>query len=434
MNNIVEIWKQVLEIIKPEIPIQVSFTTWIETIIPIDFNNYEFIIKVPYSYNKEMIEQRYADLIKNAIKFVTGSDVELKILINSDHTEIEDKYRFKQTNLNPSYTFDSFVIGKSNQLAHATSLALAEGRTEGCNPLFLYGGVGLGKTHLMHAIGNYVLKYDMNKNILYVSSEQFTNEYINSLKTNTNERFREKYRTVDILMIDDIQFISDKEATQEEFFHTFNELYLNDKIIIITADRHPKDLPTFMERLKTRFAQGISVDINPPDYETRVAILKKKAFQYSMEIPEDVYDYIAKNIKSNIRELEGAVKKLMIQHKLMKKEITVTLAKESLTDMINEKKQKITPELIKDNVEKYFSLREDDLFKDTRSQNIVYPRQVAMYLIKNYTNLSLKQIGEFFGGKDHSTVISGINKIESKLNSDPSLEKTIEDLLKDIKN
>ena len=434
MNNIVEVWKQVLDIIKPEIPNQVSYTTWIETIIPIEFNNYEFTIKVPYSYNKEFIEQRYNDLIKNAVKFVTGFDVELKILINSNHTEVEHNYRFKQTNLNPSYTFDSFVIGKSNQLAHATSLALAEGRTEGCNPLFLYGGVGLGKTHLMHAIGNYVLKYDMNKTILYVSSEQFTNEYINSLKTNTNEKFREKYRTVDILMIDDIQFISDKEATQEEFFHTFNELYLNDKIIIITADRHPKDLPTFMERLKTRFAQGISVDINPPDYETRVAILKKKAFQYSMEIPEDVYEFIAKNIKSNIRELEGAVKKLMIQHKLMKKEITVALAKESLTDMINEKKQKITPELIKNNVEKYFSLREDDLFKDTKSNNIAYPRQVAMYLIKNYTNLTLKQIGDFFGGKDHSTVINGIKKIEKKLDSDPSLEKTIEDLLKDIKN
>ena len=434
MPNVVEIWKQVMEIIKPEIPIQVSFTTWIETIIPIELTLDHFTIKVPYSYNKDMVEQRYEGLIKNAVKILTGNDVELIILVNSDLPEYQERRKFKSTNLNPLYTFDSFVVGKSNQLAHATSCAVAEGRIEGFNPLFLYGGVGLGKTHLMHAIGNYVLKYDMNKNVLYVSSEQFTTEYINSLRTDCTQEFRDKYRTVDILMIDDIQFIGDKEATQEEFFHTFNELYLNGKIIIISADRPPKDLPTFMERLKTRFESGTPVDINPPDYETRIAILRKKAFQLNMEIPTEVYEYIAKNIKSNIRELEGAIKKIMIQHKLMKREINLNLAKESLTDMINEKKKKITPELIQENVEKYFSLRENDLNKNTRSQNIVFPRQIAMYIIKNYTDLSLKQIGDFFGGKDHSTVISAISKIESKLNSDPSVDKILDELLKDIKN
>lgn len=435
MENLVEIWKQVLEIIKPEFTLmQVSYTTWIETITPVELSETHLKIKVPYDYNKEMINLRYADLIKNALKFVTGRDIELDITVGTHITTEIKRRKIEETNLNRNYTFESFVIGKSNQLAHATAFAIAEGRAKDCNPLFLYGGVGLGKTHLMHAVGNYMHSQDSTKKILYVSSEQFTNDMINAIRNDTMQKFRDKYRTVDILMVDDIQFISDKEATQEEFFHTFNELYQNNKIIIITADRPPKDLPTFMDRLITRFECGAPIDINPPDYETRIAILRKKAYQLNITIPDEVFEYIAKRIKSNIRELEGAIKKIMLHHMLIKKEINISLAEEALKDIINEKRQQITPEYIISSVEKYFSLRENDLKSNSRSQTIAFPRQVAMYILKVSTDLSLKQIGSLFGGKDHTTVMHAVSKIENSRKTDSNLEKILDDLLKDIKN
>ena len=434
MENLTEIWNKVLDIIKPEFSsMQVSYTTWIETIIPTELSQTHLKIKVPYEYNRDMINLRYSNLIKNALQFVTGRNIELDITVNTETEVKKEKANIENTNLNPLYTFDSFIIGKSNQLAHATSFAIAEGRVFGCNPLFLYGGVGLGKTHLMHAVGNYVLKQNPNKKIIYVSSEQFTNDMINAIRTDRNQEFRDKYRTADILLVDDIQFICDKEGVQEEFFHTFNELYQNNKIIIITADRPPKDLPTFMDRLKTRFECGPIIDINPPDYETRIAILRNKAYQLNLDIPDEVFEFIAKRIKSNIRELEGAIKKIMLHHMLIKKEINISLAEESLKDIINEKKQKITPDLIISTVEKHFNLRENDLKSKSRSHNISYPRQIAMYILKNELSLSLKQIGDLFGGKDHSTVIHAIKTIEEEKRDDSNVEKIIEDILKDIK-
>jgi len=435
MENIIEIWKQVLEIIKPEFSqMMVSYNTWIETIIPLELSENTLKIRVPYEYNKEMINLRYTNLIKNALKFITDRDIELEIKVATDLTEREVEKIKVKTNLNPLYTFDSFVIGKSNQLAHATSFAIAEGRAKECNPLFLYGGVGLGKTHLMHAIGNYVLKNDINKKILYVSSEQFTIDVVNSIRTDNMQAFRDKYRTVDILMVDDIQFIGDKEATQEEFFNTFNELYQNNKIIITTADRPPKDLPTFMDRLKNRLGMGAPIDINPPDYETRIAILRKKAYQLKIDIPDEVYEYIAKRIKTNIRDLEGAIKKIMIHHMLIKKEINIALAEEALKDIIDAKKKKITPELIISKVENHFNLRENDLKSSSKSQNIAFPRQIAMYILKTETDLSLKQIGTFFGGKDHTTVMHAVSKIEKTKADDSNVDKIISDIVNDIKN
>lgn len=435
MENIIEIWKQVLEIIKPEFSqMMVSYNTWIETIIPLELSENTLKIRVPYEYNKEMINLRYTNLIKNALKFITDRDIELEIKVSTDLTEREVEKIKVKTNLNPLYTFDSFVIGKSNQLAHATSFAIAEGRAKECNPLFLYGGVGLGKTHLMHAIGNYVLKNDINKKILYVSSEQFTIDVVNSIRTDNMQAFRDKYRTVDILMVDDIQFIGDKEATQEEFFNTFNELYQNNKIIITTADRPPKDLPTFMDRLKNRLGMGAPIDINPPDYETRIAILRKKAYQLKIDIPDEVYEYIAKRIKTNIRDLEGAIKKIMIHHMLIKKEINIALAEEALKDIIDAKKKKITPELIISKVENHFNLRENDLKSSSKSQNIAFPRQIAMYILKTETDLSLKQIGTFFGGKDHTTVMHAVSKIEKTKADDSNVDKIISDIVNDIKN
>lgn len=435
MENIIEIWKQVLEIIKPEFSqMMVSYNTWIETIIPLELSENTLKIRVPYEYNKEMINLRYTNLIKNALKFITDRDIELEIKVATDLTEKEVEKIKVKTNLNPLYTFDSFVIGKSNQLAHATSFAIAEGRAKECNPLFLYGGVGLGKTHLMHAIGNYVIKNDINKKILYVSSEQFTIDVVNSIRTDNMQAFRDKYRTVDILMVDDIQFIGDKEATQEEFFNTFNELYQNNKIIITTADRPPKDLPTFMDRLKNRLGMGAPIDINPPDFETRIAILRKKAYQLKIDIPDEVYEYIAKRIKTNIRDLEGAIKKIMIHHMLIKKEINIALAEEALKDIIDAKKKKITPELIISKVENHFNLRENDLKSSSKSQNIAFPRQIAMYILKTETDLSLKQIGTFFGGKDHTTVMHAVSKIEKTKTDDSNVDKIISDIVNDIKN
>lgn len=431
MDSLVNIWKKVLEIIKPEFAqMMVSYDTWIETIIPTDIDDNKITLSVPYEYNREIITSRYTALIKNALKFITGKDLDLNIILHGENVKKENN---ASSNLNPNYVFENFVIGKSNQLAHATALAIAEGRGESYNPFFMYGGVGLGKTHLMHAIGNFVLKKDPTKKVIYVSSEQFTNDYINAIRNDKNQEFREKYRTIDFLLVDDIQFICDKEATQEEFFHTFNELYQNSKHIIISSDRKPKELPTFMERLVTRFEQGPVVDINPPDYETRVAILKKKAYQLNIEIPDEVYEFIASKIKSNIRELEGAVKKILLHHMLIKKEINIELAKEALKDIINEKKKKITPALVIDTVEKFFNLKENDLKSKSRSQNIAFPRQIAMYILKEYTDLSLKQIGSYFGGLDHTTVLHGINKIKNNIENDVTVQNVINDILKDIK-
>ena len=348
MESIVSLWKNVLELIKPEFSnTMVSFTTWIETITPVGIKNNTFFIEVPYEYSLEIVNSRYRDLIKNSLKFLTGEDLELSVcLLGQSPIHIKETPAFPS--LNKNYQFENFVIGKSNQFAHATAVAIAEGKGSAYNPFFIYGGVGLGKTHLMHAMGNYILKKDPSKKILYVSSEQFTIDMINSIRNDKNQEFRDKYRTVDMLLIDDIQFICDKEATQEEFFHTFNELYQNDKHIIITSDRPPKDLPTFMERLKTRFQQGVVVDIIPPDYETRIAILRKKAYQLNVDIPNDVYEFVASKIKSNIRELEGAIKKIVLYHQLAKKDINVELAKKALEDIITEKNKKITPQLVID--------------------------------------------------------------------------------------
>ena len=436
MESIVSLWQKVLELIKPEFASSmVSYTTWIETITPIGIDKNIFYIEVPYEYNLEIVNSRYKNLIKNALKFLSGNDYELLISIQG-----ESKFKKRiapdpiPSTLNKKYVFDNFVIGKSNQFAHATAVAIAEGTGITFNPFFIYGGVGLGKTHLMHAIGNYVLEKDPSKKVLYVSSEQFTIDMINSIRNDKNQEFRDKYRTVDMLLIDDIQFICDKEATQEEFFNTFNELYQNDKHIIITSDRPPKDLPTFMDRLKNRFQQGAVVDIIAPDYETRIAILRKKAFQLNVDIPNDVYEFVASKIKSNIRELEGAIKKIVLYHQLAKKEINVELAKKALEDIITEKKKKITPQLVIETIEKRFNLKEGDLKSKSKSKSIAFPRQIAMYILNEYTDLTYKQIGDAFGGLDHTTVLYGCNKIKSGKAQDLATESIIEDIIKDIKN
>ena len=349
---------------------------------------------------------------------------------------------FERANLNPKYTFDTFVVGSNNSFAHAASLAVAESPGEAYNPLFIYGGVGLGKTHLMHSIAHFILENDPSKNVLYVTSETFTNELIEALKSGKTgselamTKFREKYRNNDVLLIDDIQFIIWKESTQEEFFHTFNHLHVSGKQIIISSDKPPKDIETLEARLRTRFEWGLIADISSPDYETRMAILRKKEELDGLEryhIPDDVMQYIANNIKSNIRELEGSLNKLIALSNLENKPIDIPLAAEALKDMISpDDNRVVTPELILDIVSEHFNVPVADLKGKKRNAEIVLPRQIVMYLCRVMTDTSLKAIGAFLGGKDHASVTHGIKKIEAEIKTDEALNNTVNIIMKKI--
>ncbi|WP_234118433.1 chromosomal replication initiator protein DnaA [Clostridium hydrogenum] len=439
------LWEKALNIIKGELT-EVSFNTWIKSITPISINKDSIRFGVPNQFTKEILENRYKDLIINSLKIITTKKYELTFSILSEETiELEEQHNINEVNnqnnlnngddtsnmLNPKYKFDSFVIGNSNRFAHAACLAVAESPAKAYNPLFIYGGVGLGKTHLMHAIGHYILENNPKAKVVYVSSEKFTNELVNSIKDDKNVEFRTKYRNVDVLLIDDVQFIAGKERTQEEFFHTFNELHENNKQIILSSDRPPKEIPTLEDRLRSRFEWGLIADIQPPDFETRIAILKKKADVENLDIPNEVMVYIATNIKSNIRELEGALIRIVAFSSLTNKEISIDLASEALKDIISNKQNKqITINLIQDVVASYFNIKIDDFKSARRTRNITYPRQIAMYLCRKLTDMSLPRIGEEFGGRDHTTVIHAYEKISGALKQDDELKYTINEITK----
>jgi chromosomal replication initiator protein len=439
-----EIWEKTLNIIKGELT-EVSFNTWIKSAIPVSYNNSTIKLGVPNDFTKEILDTRYKDLLINAISLITSKKYDINFCILSEEAaevEVKEKNDLRTSvipsdemsaTLNPKYKFDSFVIGNSNRFAHAASLAVAESPAKAYNPLFIYGGVGLGKTHLMHAIGHYILLNNSKAKVVYVSSEKFTNELINSIKDDKNVEFRNKYRNVDVLLIDDIQFIAGKERTQEEFFHTFNALHEANKQIILSSDRPPKEIPTLEDRLRSRFEWGLIADIQPPDFETRIAILKKKADVENLNIPNEVMVYIASKIKSNIRELEGALIRIVAYSSLTNKEISVDLATEALKDIISNKQTKhITIELIQDVVSSYFNLRVEDFKSQRRTRNVAFPRQIAMYLSRKLTDMSLPKIGEEFGGRDHTTVIHAYEKISESLNNDESLQSTVNELSKKI--
>lgn len=438
-----EIWEKTLNIIKGELT-EVSFNTWIKSAIPVSYNAETIKLGVPNDFTKEILDTRYKDLLINAIKLITSKRYNIDFCILSEEAaEVEAKKKeVKNTvtptdemsaTLNPKYKFDSFVIGNSNRFAHAASLAVAESPAKAYNPLFIYGGVGLGKTHLMHAIGHYILLNNPKAKVVYVSSEKFTNELVNSIKDDKNVEFRNKYRNVDVLLIDDIQFVAGKERTQEEFFHTFNALYEANKQIILSSDRPPKEIPTLEDRLRSRFEWGLTADIQPPDFETRIAILKKKADVENLNIQNEVMVYIASKIKSNIRELEGALIKVVAYSSLTNKEVSVDLASEALKDMISNKQTKhITIEIIQDVVSSYYSLRIEDFKSQRRTRNVAFPRQIAMYLCRKLTDMSLPKIGEEFGGRDHTTVIHAYEKISENLSSDEKLQNTVNELTKKI--
>ena len=440
-SNLDNIWKEVLNIIKVELT-EVSFNTWLKTIKPIGIAENRVILAAPNEFTKGILEGRYLNLIKNAIAQVTDKEYTIQFIIPGDEIDgnigqsiiNENIEENKRSQLNPKYTFDTFVIGNSNRFAHAASLAVAEAPAQAYNPLFIYGGVGLGKTHLMHAIGHYILSQTPKTKVVYVSSEKFTNELINSIRDDRNNEFRNKYRNVDVLLVDDIQFIAGKESTQEEFFHTFNALHDANKQIIISSDRPPKEIPTLEDRLRSRFEWGLIADIQPPDLETRIAILKKKAKVENINVPNDVMLYIASKIQSNIRELEGALIRIVAYSSLTNKEVTVELAEEALKDIIsNNKPREITVDLIKDVVAKEYNIKIEDFNSKKRTRAIAYPRQIAMYLTRELTDLSLPKIGDEFGGRDHTTVIHAYDKIEGDIKESEEFKNKIHYLTKEIK-
>ncbi|MGO1580503.1 MAG: chromosomal replication initiator protein DnaA [Peptoniphilaceae bacterium] len=444
-SQLQNIWDQVMEKLQSQSMTSVSFDTWFKDmkLKEIDEDNKNFYVTVPIDFIKARLTNNPSQLriVKKCIKEIMGSEYDPIILTEDEQTLPSRKTNnefLPENRLNPKYIFENFVVGKSNEFAHAASLAVAENYTNPSdahsNPLFIYGGVGLGKTHLMQAIGHFVNKMDSSKKILYVTSEQFTNELINSIQTNKNESFRNKYRKVDLLLIDDIQFIADKDRTQEEFFHTFNELHGQNKQIILTSDKPPKDIKSLEDRLISRFAWGLVVDISAPDLETRIAILRSKANSEGYDVPDEVINFIAHNVKSNIRELEGALSRVMAYSKLTTGTINEQTAAIVLKDIYSTKKTKVVnSKTIKEVVAKNFKITVEDIDSKKRTRSIAHPRQIAMFLTRELTDLSLPKIGEEFGGRDHSTVIHAYNKIEKDMENDTSLKIKINNLKRDIK-
>ena len=383
------------------------------------------------AFNILHVQNRFATMIYSTVPLVFGRRYELEYYTEAEIARVVGQIR--QNTLNPMYTFDNFIIGASNNFAFAASLAVAQTPGEVYNPLFIYGGVGLGKTHLMNAIGNYISTQDNHLNVLLMTSETMTNELIEGIARKKTSELRNRLRNVDVLMVDDIQFLSRTKATQEEFFHTFNDLYANNKQIIISSDKPPRDLAPMEDRLISRFESGLTVDIQPPDYETRVAILRKKEELDGINIDNEIIQYIAANIKSNIRELEGALNNVVAGSKLGNREITLAMAQEVLRDRIDPNaKREITPDLILRVVADHFGVSVQDLMGQKRNKEIVYPRQLAMYLCRDLTQTPLQQIGQILGGRDHTTVIHGLEKISTELKLKPELEHTVSVLRKKI--
>jgi len=456
LEKLQENWDDILLYLKEEHDIMdVSYRTWLLPLQIYDMDGDKAVIIVPDSAMIGYIRKKYGLFLKVAIEEKTGIECEVDF-ISKEEAEKSASLGKKQAssekqpseisqealqsaNLNPKYTFDTFVVGANNNLAHAASMAVAESPGEVYNPLFIYGGVGLGKTHLMHSIAHFILKNNVNAKILYVTSEKFTNELIDAIRNKNNittTEFREKYRNNDVLLIDDIQFIIGKESTQEEFFHTFNTLYEAKKQIIISSDKPPKEIETLEERLRSRFEWGLTVDIQSPDYETRMAILRKKEEMEGYDIDNEVIKYIATNIKSNIRELEGALTKIVALSKLGKghETITIELAEEALKDLISPNAvREITPESIIQTVSDHFGITPLDIASQKRNRDIVIPRQIVMYLCRTMIDIPLQTIGKYMGGRDHTTIIHGAEKITNEMAKNDSLRNTVEILKKKIR-
>lgn len=445
-NELQELLDTAKDLLKNELT-EIAFNTWI---VPLNIESRignEIILSVENEFFRDTIMSKHLPLIKNTFNFITKQSCNVSIIVhdltpsqpeavistkNFDTIQPRDLKKSNNQNLlNPKYTFESYIVGNNNRFAHAAALAVAESPATLYNPLFLYGGVGLGKTHLMHAIGNELLKKNSYLNVLYVTSERFTNDFINGLQEKKIDSFRNKYRNIDVLLIDDIQFIAGKDNSQEEFFHTFNSLHEDVKQIVMSSDKPPKDL-NFDDRLKSRFEWGLMVDISKPDYETRLAILRKKIEQEKLIIDDNILVNIATKVDSNIRELEGIIKKLMVTASLTKGPITIELAEKAVNDMISEKEKIISSDYIQDVVAKYFNLEVKDLKSSKRSNDIAYPRQIAMYLCRDIANMPFIKIGQNFGKRDHTTVMHACNKIENEIKENTNTKLIVESVKKII--
>ncbi len=453
MNKVEEKWNEILENMRAEYELtDIVFDTWLKKPLKVGNvtdNKIEIIVDLD-SQSLAYIKKRYYNQLYVTIASVMGKEYELEFILANNYKPVSDVKLNKDNNinnrehdnLNPNYTFDKFVVGANNRFAHAASLAVAESPGEVYNPLFIYGGVGLGKTHLIQSIAHYIKDNNPSLKVLYVSSEKFTNDVIDAIRTNKNNssiddsmnKFRDKYRNVDVLIIDDIQFIIGKERTQEEFFHTFNDLYMQNKAIIISSDRQPKEMETLEERIRSRFDQGLLADISIPDFETRVAILRKKQETDNVYINDEIINYIAINIKSNVRELEGALNKLIAYSNLESKEITMEIAEKELANIISpDKPRELTPQIIIETVADHCNISLDQMIGKSRTKNVALPRQIAMYLCKTMTSdYSLDAIGEVLGGRDHSTILHGYNKIEGEIEKDENMSQIIETIKKKL--
>jgi len=443
-----KIWEKTVNLLKDKISEQ-NINTWIKPIVLIEIKNSVIEAEVPNKFIKDWIKENYQKLIEESLDNQGYKNHRLNLSINkqikktkeiSDEPieEVKEKRKTEDIkgieipNINPKYTFDTFVSGSSNQFAHAAALAVSNNPATTYNPLFIYGGVGLGKTHIIHAIGNQILKDNKSMKICYYSSEKFTNELINSLRHAKMDEFRNKFRSIDILLIDDIQFIAGKKSTQEEFFHTFNALYESHKQIVVTSDKFPKEIPDLEERLRSRFEWGLIADIQAPDTETKQAILKMKADQNKIEIPEDVIYFLANSITNNVRELEGYLIRIGAYASLTATPINLEMAKTILKDILIEDSKEITIEKIQKTVAEHFQLKVSELKSSKRLKNLVFPRQIAMYICRKLTDLSYPEIGAKFGGKDHSTIIHAIKKIDKKIEEDLHTRTVVEKLMEKV--
>ena len=433
MDNINDLLIKAKDLLKNETT-QITFDTWIQPLEIKSFNDNNVILIASTSFQKDTLESRYLDLITNTFNFITNK--KCNVVIKLENEAIEDiapennnvfvnNKTILNSGLNPKYTFDTFVVGNNNKFAQAAAMGVAENPGSKYNPFFIFGGVGLGKTHLMQAIGNEVLRNNPNASVLYISSENFTNQLINALRDQSMDKFRDKYRNIDVLLIDDIQFIAGKKSTQEEFFNTFNALYDAQKQIILSSDRPPREIELLDDRLRSRFEWGVTADIQSPDYETRLAILRKKIQVESIIIDDEILSLIATKVDSNIRELEGIINKLIARASLTETPITIEMAQKAIDDIKGETKV-ISSAYIQDIVAKYFNINIDDLKGQKRSNDVVFPRQIAMYLCRNVAQMSMPQIGRDFGNRDHSTVMHACTKIEKEIKSNETTKLIVE--------
>lgn len=433
-----ELLNNAKEILKEEMS-NVSFNTWIKPIEIKEITDKKIIFLITSNFQKDVIEKKYYELIKNTFKYLTNKDYEISTFFSDGNVEIGNNASFNKsinnsTGLNPNYTFDTYVVGSNNSFAQAAALAVAEEPATSYNPLFLYGGVGLGKTHLMHAIGNKISQDFSDKKVLYVTSEKFTNEFINCIKDNSNEEFRNKYRNTDVLLIDDIQFIAGKKQVQEEFFHTFNTLHENACQIIMSSDKPPKDIDNLEDRLKSRFEWGLMADISNADYETRLAILRKKVQLENIIIDDNILSNIAIKVDSNIRELEGTLNKILAKASLTHSPISIELAEQCINEVISRKEKIISADYIQEVVAKYFNISQKDLKSSKRSNDIAYPRQIAMFLCRDLANMPFTKIGEFFGKRDHTTVMHACSKIDTEIKNKKNTKLIVESVKNIILN